>query len=102
MEYQIVIQWPASSMADYDRMIEIESMLIDDLSEGGEVDGHDAGSGQANIFVHAHNVQHAFAEIKALLAMQSALSSSRIAYREIGNNEHTILWPQDLETFSLA
>jgi hypothetical protein len=39
MKYQIVLQWPASSIADYDRMIELENALIDGLSESSEVDG---------------------------------------------------------------
>jgi len=32
-------------------MIEIEDALIQGLSEGNEVDGHDAGSGEMNIFI---------------------------------------------------
>jgi len=87
MKYQIVIQWPASSIADYDRMIEVESALIDSLSEGSEVDGHDAGSGEMNTFVYTDNVQDAFVEIKGLLAARAALNSARVAYREIGKNE---------------
>lgn len=102
MKYQIVIQWPASSIADYDRMIEIESVLIDGISEDSEVDGHDAGSGEVNIFVHTDSVQGAFAEIKGLLAARAVLSSARIAYREIGKNEYTVLWPEGLERFSVA
>lgn len=45
-------------------MIEIESMLIDSISESSEVDGHDAGSGEMNIFVHTDDVHRAFAERK--------------------------------------
>jgi YD repeat-containing protein len=67
-----------------------------------EVDGHDAGSGEMNIFVHTDNVQDAFAEIKGLLAARAALNSARVAYREIGKNEYTILWPEHLERFSIA
>jgi len=102
MKYQIVIQWPAFSIADYDRMIEVESALIDGLSEGSEVDGHDAGSGEMNIFVHTNNVQDAFVEIKGLLAARAALNSARVAYREMGKNEYTVLWPEHLERFSIA
>ena len=102
MKYQIVIQWPASSNADYDRLVELEYALIDALSEGSEVDGHDAGSGEMNIFVHTESVQAAFAEIKKLLAERAALNSARVAYREIGKNEYTVLWPEHLERFSLA
>ena len=50
MKYQVVIQWPASSIADYDTIIGIESFLIDHLSSASEIDGHDAGSGEMNVF----------------------------------------------------
>lgn len=102
MKYQIVIQWPASSIADYDSVIEVDSALIDSLSEGNEVDGHDAGSGEMNIFVRTDNVQDAFVEIKGLLAARAALSSARVAYREVGRNEYTILWPEHLKRLSVA
>jgi hypothetical protein len=83
-------------------MIEIESMLIDSISESSEVDGHDAGSGEMNIFVHTDDVHRAFAEIKGLLAAHSALKDARIAYREIGKDKYSALWPDDLEAFSVA
>lgn len=102
MKYQIVIQWTASSIADYDRMVEIESALIDSLSEGSEVDGHDAGSGQMNIFVHTDNVQHAFAEVNGILTAQAALNGARVAYREIGKDEYTVLWPENLQSFTVT
>lgn len=102
MRYQIVLQWPASSIAGYDRMIEIESFLIDTISEGSEIDGHDAGSGEVNIFVHTDDVHLSFAEIKGLLATRSVLKDARIAYREIGKDQYSVLWPEDLKNFSVT
>lgn len=101
MKYQIVLQWPASSMADYDRMIDLESFLIDTISAGSEIDGHDAGSGEMNIFVRTNDVYFSFAEIKGLLAARSALKDVRIAYREIEKNKYSVLWPEGLNFFSL-
>jgi len=46
MRYQLVLQWPASSIDDYDSMISIEDSLIEGLPNDSEVDGHDIGSGQ--------------------------------------------------------
>ena len=43
MKYQLVLQWPARSIKDYDVLVEIEDALIADLSAESEVDGHDAG-----------------------------------------------------------
>ncbi len=58
-EYQLVIQYPASSVADYDRVIDLESFLIDHIAQGSEIDGHDAGSGEINVFFHTEDVDRA-------------------------------------------
>ena len=50
MRFQVVLQWPAHSLNDYDEMIAVEDYLIAKLSEQSEVDGHDFGKGETNIF----------------------------------------------------
>jgi hypothetical protein len=55
MKYQLALQWPASSIKDCDAMIEIEDTLTNHLSKNCEVDGHDVGSGEVNIFIHTDN-----------------------------------------------
>lgn len=102
VKYQIVIQWSATSMAGYDKMISIEDMLIANLSGGSEVDGHDAGSEEVNIFILTNDVHHAFSEIKSLLAACSALRDARIGYLEVGQSEYSVLWPEGLQSFSVA
>jgi hypothetical protein len=44
VKYQLVLQWPASSLDDYDALIAAENKLIESLSKTHEVDGHDMGS----------------------------------------------------------
>jgi hypothetical protein len=51
MRYQVVLQWSASSMNDYDEMVGVEDLLIERLSKRCKVDGHDFGSNEANISV---------------------------------------------------
>src|ERR1700722_3122096 len=67
MKYQVVVQWPANSMDNYDQTVEIENLLIQRLSPRNKIDGHDFGSGEANIFVHTDEPQKAFEEIKGIL-----------------------------------
>jgi hypothetical protein len=64
MKYQLVLQWPASSVDDYDSMIAIEESLIEELRGDSEVDGHDAGSGQVNIFIRTGGPAKTFEDIK--------------------------------------
>jgi hypothetical protein len=54
MKFQVVLQWPASSVNDYDGIVAVEDLLIEKLTEQSEVDGHDFGSDQANIFSSAN------------------------------------------------
>jgi hypothetical protein len=49
MKYQLVLQLPAFSAEDYDEMIELEKIIEGNLADLGDVDGHDAGSGEMNI-----------------------------------------------------
>ena len=67
MKYLIVLQWPANCTKDYDTMIDIEAVLSEHSSQHSEVDGHDAGSGEMNIFIHTDDPVAAFNEVRAAL-----------------------------------
>jgi len=51
MKYQLVLQFPANSMEDFDRLVSLQDTLIEELNEVATVDGHDFGLGKLNIFV---------------------------------------------------
>jgi len=51
MNYQLGLQFAANSMADFDRLVALETKLMESLDGVGVVDGHDFGSGTFNIFV---------------------------------------------------
>ena len=103
MKYQLVLQWPAESTDDYDRMIAIETQIEDHLpEEDGYVDGHDAGSGEVNIFVHTNSPQRTFDRIRPILVDENALDDVRVAYRPITGDDYTILWPKDLKAFDVS
>jgi len=102
MKYQLVLQWPARSIKDFDALVEIEDALIANLSGESEVDGHDAGSGEMNIFVMTDRPQSAFDEVKAILASRELWLSIRAAYREVTGSDYTILWPKGLTEFKIS
>lgn len=102
MKYQLVLQWPASSINDYDAMIEVEDALIEKLSEANDVDGHDAGSSEVNIFIRTDDPKRAFNEVKAILGSRDFWVDARVAYREVVGSEYTILWPKDLTEFKVG
>jgi hypothetical protein len=102
MKYQLVLQWPASSIKDYDTLIEIEDVLTEKLDDGSDVDGHDAGSGETNIFIHTDDPEATFKTVKAVIGTRDFWIDARVAYRELTGNDYTVLWPKDLHEFKVA
>lgn len=101
MKYQLVLQWPGSALRDYDAVIELEAILIRRLSGGAVVDGHDMGVGEVNVFILTENPAHTFDEIKSIVGSQDVWVDVRVAYRGVGENQYTVLWPNDLERFEV-
>jgi hypothetical protein len=102
MKYLLVLQWPAASIKDYDALIEIEDLLTEKLSKDSDVDGHDAGSGEMNIFINTNNPAAAFKEIQATLGSRDFWVDARVAYREATKSNYTVLWPKDLAEFKVT
>ncbi len=102
MKYQLVLQLPASSIKDYDAMIELEESIMRNVGNLGDVDGHDAGSGEMNIFILTEHPKLAFDRIKQLLGTRDFMPELKVAFRVIGKDEFTILHPADLTHFSIA
>jgi hypothetical protein len=101
MKYQLVLQWPASSVDDYDSMISIEDSLIEGLPNDSKVDGHDAGSGQVNIFIRTDEPTKTFEDVKNILKSRGAWTDILIAYRDLERSEYTVLWPKHLKEFEI-
>lgn len=100
-QYQLVIQWDDET-GDFDFLVRIEDVLIASLSEIHDVDGHDMGRGEANIFIITPDPLLAFDEIKPVLAGQLEMSDVRIGYRAIHEDTFTVLWPEGLDEFNVA
>ena len=102
MKYQLVLQWDASSIMDYDMLIEIENALIERLKDGSKIDGHDAGSGEMNIFIHTDHPEKTFSAISVAIGTRDFWVNARVAYREFAGSDYTVLWPKGLQEFDVA
>jgi acyl carrier protein len=102
MKYQLVLQWPGSTLADYDAMVAIEDLLIGRLAGDSQVDGHDVGSGETNIFIGTNDPRATFEKIRvALSSHQGHWKDLRAAYRDIDGTSYTVLRPKGLKTFTV-
>ena len=83
-------------------MIELEDGIMTSLGNLGQVDGHDAGSGEMNIFILTDQPKLAFEHLKQALGTKDLMPELKAAYREIGDDEFTILHPTGLSHFAIA
>ena len=93
MKYQLVLQFDASNIEDFDQVIEIENSTTDVLGNAHVVDGHDFGSGEMNIFIHTDKPNDAFEIIKTKLVPTMG-KEMKAAYRELSGENYTVLWPE--------
>jgi len=82
-------------------MIALEEAIAKKLASLGDVDGHDAGSGEVNIFILTDHPQPAFDQIQPLFAGKPLASELKAAYRELGKDSYKILYPADLIEFKV-
>ena len=94
MRYQLVLQFAADTLTDYDALVALEGQLNDVLGSGA-VDGHDMGSGEANIFIHATDPQDSFRQLVPVLERSGYLSRVTAAYRRTDGDRYHVLWPEN-------
>jgi hypothetical protein len=100
-KFQLVVQFAGNDIADFDEMIELEDRLTYGLADRHLVDGHDVRSGEVNIFVHTNDPILACDEVMGLLE-DGQRRRAKIAYRSFRSDEYAVLWPLDVEQFSIA
>lgn len=83
-------------------MIELEDSIIAGLGNFGEVDGHDMGSGEMNIFIRTDQPNLTFELIKSLLGTKNFMPDLKAAFRDVGKDNYTILYPPNLTHFKLV
>jgi hypothetical protein len=98
MKYQLALQFPAEAITDYDDLIALEDVLMEELGGLADVDEHDCGSGEMNIFIFADEPKIVFEKIKPVLATRKIFAEVVAAYRETDGEDYTILWPPGYNT----
>jgi hypothetical protein len=103
-EYQLVLQFPCNSIEDFDGVVALEDALIAELLGAlADVDGHDSGSGEANIFILTSEPKEAFERAHAVVAKASRLAPVlRAVYGKLDAEEYLVLWPPGETRFGVV
>jgi hypothetical protein len=102
MKYQLVLQFRAASTEDFDDLVALEELLIEKLPLESEVDGHDFGVDEFNIFVLTDHPKETFHASETLIQQRHPRQQLKAAYRELDKNEFVILWPPNLREFRVV
>ena len=94
MKYQLVLQFPQRWLWSFHSLIRLEDQLIQRLGASADVDGHDCGSGEMNIFIITNDPVRTFREIRPLLSRKIWVRLSAAAYRELQGETYTVIWPE--------
>ena len=101
MNYQLVLQFPGETQEDFDLLIKMEDKLEEGLDSTADVDGHDFGSDEMNIFVYSSAPEKCFEKVRLLLIGMMDISTMKAAFRHVESEDFTILWPKGLENFDV-
>ena len=102
MQYQLVVQIKPASADDFHRLVKWEEALAEQLATSAEVDGHDLGAGEFNIFIFTDHPSDTFRRIQSLPATTSLSATMSAAYRLVDGEDYTVLWPRGLTRFNIA
>ena len=94
MRYQLVLQFQGDSLADYNQMVSLEDALIEVLDDTADVDGHDVGSGETNIFIFTADPTATFERARPVLESRQRLGALTAAYRSVEGEHFTVIWPE--------
>jgi len=75
-------------------MVALEDRLIEELGLSAKVDGHDAGSGETNIFIFTSDPAATFRIVRKTLQREGCLESVTAAHRPVDGEEYTVIWPE--------
>ena len=96
MKYQLVLQFQAESVQEFDELVVLEELLVENLPLHSQVDGHDFGSGEFNIFILTDQPKESFHAAEKTIQHYRPPQTLKVAYREVGQNNFVILWPPNL------
>ena len=84
MKYQLLLQFQAESMKDFDELVVHDYLLNENLPPHSEVDGYDFGSGEFNIFILNDQPTQSLRAAEKTIGHYHPQQTLKAAYRELG------------------
>lgn len=102
MSFVLVLQFEAIDLDDYDWLISIEQRIEEILHGKAEVDGHDSGSDEMNLFIMTDSPRETFDTLLRQLPELKLKQGFKAAFRDTrGSGEYFALWPSAETRFSI-
>ena len=103
MKAQLVLQFKTGEDLDsFDRLIRFEEELIALIGKTSEVDGHDSGSDEMNIFILTEDPIATFTLVQQTDESVRPSAGMKAAYRLLDSDDYVCLWPPELSHFDSA
>ena len=99
---KLILQFHGDSIDDYDAMVALENELTKVLGDSADVEGHDVGSGETNIFILTSDPEATFQRAKPVLERTERLRAVTAAYREVNASHYIVIWPMGKKEFTIA
>lgn len=94
MKYLLVIQFAVSDSDDFDSLIELEDKITNEIEPAHEVDGHDFGMGEFNIFIFTDDPVEASLQARKNIP-QNDTNRMKIAYRSVNGEAYKTIYPDE-------
>ena len=93
MQYQLVLRFRKASFGNPEDIDTLERALADALGDTAQLDGHDTGARDIDLFISSTDPASTFRRSKP--ALQNLLVLDRViaAYRLEGGARFTVVWP---------
>jgi len=102
MKYQLVIQLDEQFFDEMGFLENLENSLEISLTDA-EIDGHDVGNSELNVFIHTNDPVNTFEEVKLILDNQGVdLEIVKAGYRDFSSDTYIPIWPENLEEFKIT
>jgi len=95
---KLVLQFRGGALADLDETAALEEDLIDVLEDSAEVDGHDVGSSETNIFILTSDPADTLRRAMPVLKRRKCLPNLTAAYRPLAGEPFRVIWPEGPQT----